>query len=107
MASSGILRRVALIRADVSEELSVFIITVTKIGELGTLAVTSNRCTLLSLAVARVVEACGTETYVTEALVVEACGTEARVAVARVAEARVALRKAPALNCCEVSEFSN
>jgi hypothetical protein len=40
------LRRVALIRTDVSEELSAYIITETRIGELGTLAVTSNRRTL-------------------------------------------------------------
>jgi hypothetical protein len=37
------LRPVALVRADVSEELSVSIIRVTRISELGTLAVTSNR----------------------------------------------------------------
>jgi hypothetical protein len=38
------LRRVALVRADVSEELSASIIRVTRIGELGTtLAVTSNK----------------------------------------------------------------
>jgi hypothetical protein len=36
-------RRVALVRTDVSEELSTSIMTVTRIGELGTLAVTSNR----------------------------------------------------------------
>jgi hypothetical protein len=41
------LRRVALIRTDVSEELSAFFIRVTRIGELGTtLAVTINRRTL-------------------------------------------------------------
>jgi hypothetical protein len=41
------LRRVALVRTDVSEELSASFITVKKIGELGTtLAVTSNRRTL-------------------------------------------------------------
>jgi hypothetical protein len=41
------LRRVALVRTDVSEELSAFFIRVTRIGELGTtLAVTSNRLTL-------------------------------------------------------------
>jgi hypothetical protein len=41
------LRRVALVRTDVSEELSDSIIRVTRIGELGTtLAVTSNRRTL-------------------------------------------------------------
>jgi hypothetical protein len=44
MASSGMLRRVVLVRTDVSEELSVSIIRVT-IGELGTLAVTSTRRT--------------------------------------------------------------
>jgi hypothetical protein len=43
MASSGMLRRVALVRTDVSEELHAFIIKVTRIGELGMLAVTSNR----------------------------------------------------------------
>jgi hypothetical protein len=43
MVSSGMLRRVALVRTDVSVELSVFFIRVTRIGELGTtLAVTSN-----------------------------------------------------------------
>jgi hypothetical protein len=47
MASFGMLRRVALVRNDVSEELSASIIRVTRIGELGTLAVTSNRHTLL------------------------------------------------------------
>jgi hypothetical protein len=47
MASSGMLRRVSLIRTDVSEELSASIIRVTRIGELETtLAVTSNRHTL-------------------------------------------------------------
>jgi hypothetical protein len=44
MASSGMLRRVALVRTDVSEELSASIIRVTRIGALGTtLAVTSNQ----------------------------------------------------------------
>jgi hypothetical protein len=46
MASSGKLRRVALVRTEVSEDLSASIIRVTRIGELGTLAVTSNRRTL-------------------------------------------------------------
>jgi hypothetical protein len=40
------LRRVDLVRTDVSEELSASIIRVIIIGELGTLAVTSNRSTL-------------------------------------------------------------
>jgi hypothetical protein len=44
MASSEMLRRVALVTIDVSEELSVSIIRMTRIGELGTrLAVTSNK----------------------------------------------------------------
>jgi hypothetical protein len=44
MPSSGMLRCVAPIRTDVSENLSAYIISVTIIGELGTtLAVTSNR----------------------------------------------------------------
>jgi hypothetical protein len=47
MASSGLLRRVALVRTDVSEELSASFIRMIRIGELGTtLAVTSNRRTL-------------------------------------------------------------
>jgi hypothetical protein len=47
MTSSGMLRHVALVRTDVSEEPSASIIRVTKIGEVGTLfAVTSNRRTL-------------------------------------------------------------
>jgi hypothetical protein len=47
MLSSGMLRRVALVITDVSEERSAIIIRVIRIGELGTtLAVTSNRSTL-------------------------------------------------------------
>jgi hypothetical protein len=43
MESPGILRRVALVRTDVSEELSASFIRVTRVGELGTtLAVTSS-----------------------------------------------------------------
>jgi hypothetical protein len=49
MASSGILRRVALVGTEVSEELSASFIRVTRIGELGTaLAVTNNRRTLVT-----------------------------------------------------------
>jgi hypothetical protein len=45
MASSGMLHHVALVRTDVSEELSASFIRVTRIGELrAVLAVTSNRC---------------------------------------------------------------
>jgi hypothetical protein len=47
MSSSGMLRLVALVRMDVSEELTATNIRVTRISELGTmLAVTSNRHTL-------------------------------------------------------------
>jgi hypothetical protein len=47
MASSGMLRRVALVRTYVSQEISASFIRVTTIGELGiTLAVTSKRSTL-------------------------------------------------------------
>jgi hypothetical protein len=50
MPSSGKLRRVNLVRTDVSEELSASFISVTRIGEPGTtLAVTSNRRTLVFL----------------------------------------------------------
>jgi hypothetical protein len=46
MLSSGMLRRAALVGTDVSEERSAsIIIRVTRIGELGTLAVTSNQRT--------------------------------------------------------------
>jgi hypothetical protein len=47
MASSGMLRRVALVRTDVSEKLSASFIRVKKVGALGTTqAATSNRRTL-------------------------------------------------------------
>jgi hypothetical protein len=47
MTSSGMLRRVAIVRTNVSEELSASFIRVTRTGELGTtLAVTNNRSTL-------------------------------------------------------------
>jgi hypothetical protein len=46
MVSSGMLRSVALVRTDVSDELSASFIRVTRIGKLETLAVTSNRRTL-------------------------------------------------------------
>jgi hypothetical protein len=50
MASSGMLRRVALVRNDISEVLSVSFIRVTRIDELGkTLALTSQRLTLRSM----------------------------------------------------------
>jgi hypothetical protein len=49
MASSGMLRRVAFVRTEVSEERSASFIRVTRIGELGTtLAVTSNRASVAS-----------------------------------------------------------
>jgi hypothetical protein len=46
MPSCRILRRVALVKTNVSEERSTSIISVTRIRELGTSVVTSNRCTL-------------------------------------------------------------
>jgi hypothetical protein len=51
MVSYGMLRRVALVRTDVSDELSASFIRVRRISELRTtLAVTSNRRTLLRAA---------------------------------------------------------
>jgi hypothetical protein len=48
--SSGMLRHVALVKTDVSKELSASFIRVTRIGEVGAmLAVTSNRRTLCAL----------------------------------------------------------
>jgi hypothetical protein len=44
MASSGMLRRVALVRTDVSVELSVSFIRVSSIGELGTTLALSVGC---------------------------------------------------------------
>jgi hypothetical protein len=47
MPSPGMLRRVALVRTDVSEDLSASFIRATRIDEIGTtVAVTSNRRTL-------------------------------------------------------------
>jgi hypothetical protein len=42
MVSSGMLRHVALVKTDVSEEPSASFIRVTKIGELGTMLVTAS-----------------------------------------------------------------
>jgi hypothetical protein len=54
MVSSGLLRRVALVRTDVSEEPGASFIRVTRIGELGTTQdATSNRRTLLLRSVRR------------------------------------------------------
>jgi hypothetical protein len=52
MASSRMLHRVTLVRTNVSEELSASVISITRIGELGTLAVTSNRRTMQGASVA-------------------------------------------------------
>jgi hypothetical protein len=48
MVSSGMLRRVALVRTAFSEDLSASFIKVTRTGELGTSAVPSNRRTSYS-----------------------------------------------------------
>jgi hypothetical protein len=54
MVSSGMLRRVVLVRTDVSEERGASFIRVTRIGELGiTQAATSNRRTLLTSVLTR------------------------------------------------------
>jgi 3-dehydroquinate synthase class II len=48
MASSGMLHRVALVRTDISEELSVSIIRVTRIGELGTTLAVCDTCRVVT-----------------------------------------------------------
>jgi hypothetical protein len=53
MASSGLLRHVALVRTDVSEELSASIIRVTRIGELGT-TLSSSETSVLTRAAWRI-----------------------------------------------------
>jgi hypothetical protein len=53
MTSSGMLHSAALVKTDVSEELSASLIRLTRIGELGTaLAVTSNRRTAIFIVTA-------------------------------------------------------
>jgi hypothetical protein len=51
MASSGMLRRVALVRTDVSEELSASFIRVTRIDELGTTLAKKFLCSVCRLLV--------------------------------------------------------
>jgi hypothetical protein len=48
MASSVMLRRVALVRTDVSEKLSASFIRMTRIGELGTNVISSQRAAVAS-----------------------------------------------------------
>jgi hypothetical protein len=58
MASSGMLRRLAVVRTDVSEESRATIIRLTRIGELGTtLVVTSNQRTVFADSVTLLMEA--------------------------------------------------
>jgi hypothetical protein len=56
MPSSGMLRLVALVRIDVSEELSASIIRVSRICGLGTLAVTTNNVLSLPILVTLMME---------------------------------------------------
>jgi hypothetical protein len=55
MASSGMLRRVVLVRTDVSEELSAPFIRVTRIGDMGTTLAAFLRSVRLLLVIASVV----------------------------------------------------
>jgi hypothetical protein len=60
MVSSGMLRHVALVRTEVSQELSAAFIRVTRKGELGTTpAVTSNRSTVFLRSVPRLLVTAG------------------------------------------------
>jgi hypothetical protein len=69
MPSSGMLGRVALVRTDVSEESSTFIIRFTRIGELETtLAVTNNRRTQRMLVTANILISTILVTLMVEAL---------------------------------------
>jgi hypothetical protein len=69
MSYSGMLRRVALVRTDVSEERSASIIRVTRIGELGImLAVTSNQRTRLLVTANVVLSSSNLVTLMMEAL---------------------------------------
>jgi hypothetical protein len=61
MLSSGMLRHVAFVRTDVLEERSASIIRVTRIGEIGTLAVTSNWSTLCALVTSYSYRSCHTD----------------------------------------------
>jgi hypothetical protein len=66
--SSGMLRYVALVRSDVSQERFAFNLRVT-IGELGTLAVTSNLCTLRIVFLCSVVQLTVTANVVPSSLI--------------------------------------
>jgi hypothetical protein len=83
MVSSGMLRRVALVRTFVSEELSASFIRVTRIGELGTTqAATSNRRThefLPKVRLDRLAWRCELLPFVHPAQTLRRCGLNLRV----------------------------
>jgi hypothetical protein len=58
MPSSQMLRRVALVRTDVSEELLASIIRVKRIVELGTLAVTNNDARCEEITCSQITDSC-------------------------------------------------
>jgi hypothetical protein len=81
MPSSEILRRVTLVRTDVSEECIASIIRVITIGDLGTtIAITSNRNTLQLLVTASV----ASSTQILVALMMEAIRSSETLVFARV-----------------------
>jgi hypothetical protein len=76
MAPSGMLRRVALVITDVSEELSISIIRVTRISEIGMFAVTSNRHTQRRNILLWMLLRFGTRSHYLRIIIVNSCSSD-------------------------------